>query len=52
MKFGKGMHNNVMNSRGKFQLKQVHGFRENDHHHLQPIIIFLKIRDVGSSNFW
>ena len=41
-----------MNKRGKFQLNPVHGFQENDHHHLQPICIFLEIRDVGFSNFW
>ena len=37
---------------GKFQLNPVHGFRENDHHHLQPICIFLEIRDVDFSEFW
>ena len=46
------MYNIMNNNRGKFQLNQVYGFRENDYHHLQPIRIFLKIRDVGSSNFW
>ena len=52
MKFGQRMHNIMKNKRGKFQLNLVHGFEENDHHHLQPIRIFLKIRDVGLSNFW
>ena len=52
MKFGQGMHNNMMNNRGKFQLNLVQGSRENDHHHLQLIHIFLEIRDVGLSNFW
>ena len=52
MKFGQGMHNIVNNKRGKFQLNPMHGVRENDHHHLSPICIFLKIRDVGVSEFW
>ena len=51
MKFGQGMHNSMMNNRGKFQLNQVYGFQENDYHHLHPIRIFLKICDVGSFNF-
>ena len=29
-----GMHNIMKNNRGKFQLNQVQGFRENGHHHL------------------
>ena len=41
-----------MNKRGKFQLNPVHSFLEIGHNHLQPIFIFLKIRDVGFSNFW
>ena len=52
MKSGKGMHNIMKNNRGKFQLNSVHDFRENDHHHLHPIHIFIEIRDVGLSNFW
>ena len=52
MKFVQEMHSNMLNNRGKFQLNQVYGFRENDYHHLQPIRIFLEIRDVGSYNFW
>ena len=52
MKFTQGMHNIMKNNRGKFQLNPVHGFRENDHHHLQPIRIFLEICDMGLSNFW
>ena len=28
MKFGQGMHNSMMNNRGKFQLNPVHGFQE------------------------
>ena len=44
------MDNIRMNKRGKFQLNLGHGFWENDHHHLQPIHIFLEIRDVGLSN--
>ena len=52
MKFGQGMHNIMKNNRGTFQLNSVHGFRENDHHHLQPIHIFLEIRDVGLSKFF
>ena len=51
MKFVHGIHNSMMNNYGKFQLNPVHGFQENDHHHLQPIHIFIKIRDVGLSNF-
>ena len=43
MKFGNRMHNIMKNNRGKFQLNPVHGFQENDHHHLQPMRIFLKI---------
>ena len=46
------MNNIRMNKHGKFQLNQVHGFQENDHHHLQPIHIFIEIRYVGLSNFW
>ena len=52
MKFVQGMNNIMNNKLGNFYLNIVHGFRENDHHHLQPICIVLKIRDVGFSNFW
>ena len=52
MKFVQEMHSNMLNNRGKFQLNQVYVFQENDYHHLQPIRIFLEIRDVGLSNFW
>ena len=52
MKFGKRMKNIMKNNHGNFQLNPVYGFRENDHNHLQPIRIFLEIRDVGLSNFW
>ena len=52
MKFGQGMYDSMMNNHGKFQPNPVHIFQENEHHHLQPIRIFLKIRDVGLSNFW
>ena len=51
MKFRQGMHNIIKNNHGNVQLNLVHGFWENDYHHLQPIRIFLKIRDVGSSKF-
>ena len=52
MKFRQGMHNIMKNNHGNFQLNPVHGFWENEHNHLQPIRIFLEIRDVGLSNFW
>ena len=52
MKFLGKKNHGKKNKHGKFQLNPVHGFRENDHHHLQPIHIFLKICDVGLSNFW
>ena len=52
LKFGQEMHNIMNNNLGKFQLNPVHGFQENDHHHLPPIRIFLEIRDVSLSNFW
>ena len=52
MKFVQEMHSSMMNNRGKFQLNQVYGFRENHYHHLRPIRIFIEIRDVGSYNFW
>ena len=46
------MHNIMKNNRGKFKINTVHGFRENGHNHLQPICIFLEIRDVDLSDFW
>ena len=52
MIFGQEVHTTKMNKCGKFQLNPVHGFWENGHNHLQPICIFLEIRDVGLSNFW
>ena len=52
MKFGGKKHHGKKNKLGKFQLNPVHSFRENDHHHLHPICIFLKIHDVGFYNFW
>ena len=30
----------------------MYGFLENGYNYLQPICIFLEIRDVGLSNFW
>ena len=30
----------------------MHIFLENGHHHIQPFLLFLKIRDVGISDFW
>ena len=51
MKFWEKKHHGRKNKHGKFQLNLVHGFQENDHHHLQPIYIFLEIRDVGFSKF-
>ena len=52
MKIGGKKHHGKINKRGKFQLNLVHGFLENNHHHLQPIYIFLEIRDVGFSDVW
>ena len=52
MKFLHEMNNIMKNNHAKFQLIPVHNCRENDLHHLQPIHIFLKIRDVGLSNVW
>ena len=52
MKFGQGMNNIIKKKHGQFQLNPVHGFWENDHNHIEPICIFLEIRDVGLSKFW
>lgn len=41
-----------MSKPSKFQLKQMHGFREKEDHHLQTICHFRKIHDVGISDFW
>jgi hypothetical protein len=50
--FGQKVHNIMMNKPSKFHPNPMHGFRENGHHHLQPICLFLKICDVGISDFW
>ena len=52
MKVGGIKHHGKNKKCGKFHLNPMHGFQENDHHHLQPICIFLEIHDVGLSNFW
>ena len=52
MKFGQGMHNSMMNNRGKFQLNLVHGFQENDHHHLQLFCLYIEIRASDEFELW
>ena len=52
MIFEQEVHNTKMNKLGNFNPNPMYGFHENDHNHLEPICIFLKIRDVGISDFW
>jgi len=42
----------MMNKPNKFHPNPIHGFQENDHHHLQPICLFIEIHDVGIFDFW
>ena len=51
MIFGQEVYNNNMNNLGNFYPNPMYGFLENGHNHIQPICIFLEIRDVGLSNF-
>ena len=52
MIFGQEVHNTKMNKIENFNPNPMYIFWENDNNHLQPICIFLEIRDVGFSNFW
>ena len=52
MMFGQEVHNTKMNKPSNFHPNPMYSFRENDHYHLQPIYIFLKIRYVDISDFW
>ena len=52
MMFGQEVYNTKMNNIEKFHPNPMYGSLENGHNHLQPICIFLEIRDVGLSNFW
>ena len=52
MKFWRKKHYTRKKNSCKFHLNPVHGFWENDHHHLHPICIFLEIYNAGFSNFW
>ena len=52
LSFGEQKNYGKRNRLTNFQENILHGFRENGRNHLQPICIFLKICDVGFSNFW
>ena len=52
MIFGQKVHNTKLNKPGKFYPNTMYNLQENGHNHLQPICIFLEIRDVGLSNVW
>ena len=52
MIFGQEVNNTKMNNIVNFHPNPMYVFLENGHNHLQPICIFIKIRDVGMSNFW
>ena len=52
MVFGQEVHNTKMNRPDNFNPNPMYSFLENGHNHLQPICIFLKIRDVGFFDFW
>ena len=52
MIFGKKVNNTKMNKCGKFQLNPAHGFRENDHHHLQPFCLYIDIRASDEFELW
>ena len=52
LRFREQKHHGKRNILTNIQEKFLRGFRENGHNHLQPICIFLKIRNVGFSNFW
>ena len=52
MIFGQEENNTKMNKPGKFHPNPMYDFRENDHHNLRIICIFIEICDVGFSDFW
>ena len=52
LRFGEKNHYGKRNILTNFQKNILHGFWENSLHHLQPICIFIEIRDVGISDFW
>ena len=52
MIFGQEVYNTKMNKLDNFHHNTIYNFWENGHNHLQPICIFLEIRDVALYNFW